>query len=157
MDYRFATVGPTEAASDQQWRLFVADPFGDGSVSWTQDVDGETYDAPGVSIYRFLDDDGRIRYDVRLFGPRADDDIAAQFRTLGASGTRLTQRVRPTYDQDGNQTGTEVYESGTLTTRQWRDILLITGEGDELERDEQGQPTGRPSSWPGALIEHTWL
>jgi hypothetical protein len=153
-DLRFATIGPNPASSAAQWESFVRDPFGDGSVAWATYLDFagpgvpsdiRLVDAPGVCTYKFNDDNGNIRYDVRLYGPRADDDaIAAQFRTNGAAGTRLTERKRATYDQDGTATGTEVYESGTLTTRQWRNILLLTGEGDEM------------TAWPDSLIEHTW-
>ena len=166
-DYRFSTVGPSEAGSNNQWAAFVADPFGDGSVSWTQEInvaapgdppDMQTVDADGVITHRLIDDNGQFRYDVRLYGPRAEDDIAAQFRVNGASGTRLTERRRPIFDVDGNVIGDEVYESGELTTRQWRSILLITGPDNEEELDpETGQPTGRPSSWPPELEEHRWL
>ena len=155
--YRFTTVGPSEAGSNNQWAAFIADPFGDGSVIWgTRIVDTWVWE-PGVTGYFFIDDNGQRRWDVRLFGRRANDDIAAQFRTNGASGTRLTERKRPTHDRDGNVTGEDTYASGNLTVRQWRNILLITGEGNEQELDEDLNPTGRPSSWPPELEEHQWL
>jgi len=158
-DYRFTTVGPSAAGSDNQWKLFIEDPFGDGSVVWGSRLipEGESEErwvyAGGVTAHHFLDDNGQRRIDVRLFGLRAADDIAAQFRTNGASGTRLTERKRPTYDVDGNVTGEETYASGNLTVRQWRNILLITGEGSEVDATD---PT-KPSTWPPELEEHRWL
>ena len=140
---RFAPVGPTDNSGNTQLDNFVQDPFGDASVAWMVDVDGVLFDAPGINTHRFKDDDGRLRMDVNFSGARAGDvdTIASQFRSNGNSGTRLTKRK----DGEGSVT-----ESATLTTRQWRNVLLITGEGSEVDE-------GRPTGWPAALEEHRWL
>lgn len=156
------------------WEAYALDPAGDGSVPSyiVEDTEqrGVYSPADGVSIYQYVDQDNRLRVDVRLFGPMAVEDDRGEiehptrgepirdsksrkaFRDAaddtGRPGsvrtTRLIQRKRPTYDRDGNGTGEEVWASGNVPAIVDRGVTLL---GDEYD----GQFGN------AELIEHTWL
>lgn len=176
-DYRYSTVGPSDAGSTQQWEAFALDPAGDGSLApyIVDDGEGNMVEAPGVSIYHFVDQLGNRRYDVRLFGSVqavSDDDgtkdhptkvdengnpikirgskIREQFKVKGNSGNQKLTRKRATYDKNGDVTGEEIWADATVVNGQWRNIRLM---GDADDGTLEGNTVGPDSE----LIEHTWL
>jgi hypothetical protein len=171
-DFRLIVTGVTPQDRETNLNNWLLDPAGDGSVSPLIQQDPETkayHPTKGVSMYRYTDDDGRDRCDVRVFGQKAVEDADAfvahptkgvdvqdskvrkSFRTRADDITKPTsirqaqtiQRKRPTYDEDGNVTGEETWASGSVEAIVDRGVVLL---GDEYDGD-----LGNP-----LLVEHIW-